>query len=125
MENFLFIIIQLVVAFGLLNVWLVRSQKETAYRGGEAKNIIEEFAAYGLPLWFCYLIGFLKVSAALALIIGIWVPGLALPAAGLLLVLMLGAVSMHIKVKDPIKKAIPAAIMLLLNLYLVTFSVIS
>jgi uncharacterized membrane protein YphA (DoxX/SURF4 family) len=125
MNNFLFIIIQLIVAFGLLNVWLVRSKKETAYRGGNAKNIIEEFRAYGLPVWFCYLIGFLKVSAAIVLIIGIWVPDLALPAAALLLVLMLGAVSMHIKVKDPVKKAFPAVIMVLLNLYLVTYSVIS
>jgi hypothetical protein len=125
MSSLLFVIVQVVVAIGLLNVWLVRSKKETAYRGGNAKNIIEEFAAYGLPLWFCYLIGFMKVSAAFVLIIGIWIPGLALPAAALLLVLMLGAVSMHIKVKDPVKKALPAAIMVLLNLYLVTYSVIS
>ena len=34
--------IQLVIALGLLNVWLLRFHKSTAYRGGEAKNLIEE-----------------------------------------------------------------------------------
>ncbi len=34
------------------------------------------------------------------------------PAAGLLTVLMLGALLMHIKVKDPISKSIPATTML-------------
>ena len=65
MEYFLLIIIQIIVAFGLLNVWLVRSKKTTAYRGGNSNTIIEEFAEYGLPVWFCYLIGFLKITAAI------------------------------------------------------------
>jgi hypothetical protein len=108
--------IQLVVALGLLNVWLLRSKKATAYRGGTAKTLREEFAVYGLPGWFCDVVGFLKITSALALLAGFWIPSLILPAAALIVVLMLGAVSMHAKVRDPIVKTLPAAAMLLMSL---------
>jgi len=86
----------------------------TAYRGKNAKNIREEFRAYGLPGFAVYGIGFLKVSLATLIIIGIWVPVLTQPAAIILAILMLGAVSMHVKVKDPLRKSLPALIMFLL-----------
>jgi hypothetical protein len=108
--------IQIVIALGLLNVWLLRFNKSTAYRGGEAKNLIEEFAVYGLPTWFCYAVGFLKVSAALALLFGFVFPELIAPAAALIAVLMLGAVTMHVKVRDSLKKTTPALVMLVLSL---------
>ncbi len=76
----------------------------------------EEFAAYGLPAWFVYLIGALKIGSALALIVGIWFPVLVLPAAGLISVLMVGALSMHIKIHDSLKKSLPALGMLALSL---------
>ena len=31
-------ILQVIVGLGLLNVWLLRRQSSTAYRGGDAKN---------------------------------------------------------------------------------------
>jgi len=98
-----------------LNVWLVRFNKKTSYRGGEANNIIEEFAVYGLPIWFCYVIGFLKIGSALSLLLGVYFPFLTFPSALLILCLMIGAVLMHIKVKDPLKKAIPASVMLTMS----------
>jgi uncharacterized membrane protein YphA (DoxX/SURF4 family) len=107
--------IQVIVALGLLNVWLIRSNWSTAYRGGDAKTLKEEFAVYGLPGWFCTLVGFLKVTSALALLLGIWFPQLVLPAAAMITALMIGAVSMHAKVKDPIGKTLPAAAMLLMS----------
>jgi len=58
-------IIQVVIALSLLLVWLVRAKMETAYRGGNARNMREEFAAYGLPSWFMILVGILKVGFAL------------------------------------------------------------
>ena len=79
----------------------------------------EEFAAYGLPAWFAYVIGVLKVGSAIALIVGIWIPVLVLPAAGLISVLMVGALSMHIKIQDPLKKSLPALGMLALCLGIV------
>jgi hypothetical protein len=112
----LFHILQVVMALGLLNVWLIRPKQATAYRGGEAKTIVEEFAVYGLPSWVCYLTGFLKVSCAISLLAGLSFPGFTFPAAALLTILMAGAVLMHIKVKDPVQKSIPAAAMLLMSL---------
>jgi hypothetical protein len=122
MQQIILTTIQVIVALGLLNVWLIRSNLSTAYRGGDAKTLKEEFAVYGLPGWFCTLIGFLKISSALTLLLGIWFPPLVLPAAAMITVLMLGAVSMHAKVKDPIRKTLPAAAMLLMSLILCTGS---
>jgi hypothetical protein len=110
------ILCQIIVALGLLNVWLLRANRSTAYRGGDAKTIKEEFAVYGLPGWFCSLIGFLKISSALVLLLGLWIPALVLPASALISGLMLGAVSMHAKVRDPITKTLPAAAMLIMSL---------
>ena len=108
------IILQIVAALGLLNVWLLRANRSTAYRGGDARNMREEFAAYGLPAWMVVVVGVLKVGAALALIAGIWYPLLILPAALLICVLMLGALAMHFKIHDPLRKSAPAAGMLTL-----------
>jgi len=107
---------QIVIGCGLLNVWLLRFNQATAYRGGAAKSMLEEFAAYGLPGWFCYIIGVLKVGAALCLLAGLVVPALVTPAAALIAALMAGALIMHIKVRDPWKKSLPAFCLLLLCL---------
>ena len=82
----------------------------------------EEFAAYGLPEWFMYLIGALKIVVAVLLIIGIWVPAVVLPTATLLCILMLGALSMHVKIGDPIMKSLPALGMLALGIVMVLAS---
>jgi uncharacterized membrane protein YphA (DoxX/SURF4 family) len=108
------IILQIIAALGLLNVWLLRAGKETAYRGKNAKNMREEFAAYGLPGWSMYVVGGLKILIALAFLVGIWVPGLAQPAAIILTLLMLGAFAMHLKVKDPMIRAVPSIAMLVM-----------
>lgn len=113
------LICQLVVGLGILNVWFLRFNKNTQYRGQKATNLKEEFAAYGLPDWAVWVVGTLKVGAALALLAGIALPSLVLPAAALMSVLMIGAISMHIKVGDPAKKSLPAAVMLALSLVLV------
>jgi hypothetical protein len=107
-------ILQVVVSLGLLNVWLVRARTSTAYRGGSAQSLKEEFAAYGLPDWSFYLVGALKVGSAILLIIGIWVPDLIRPPAIIVAVLMIGALAMHAKVKDPLTKSVPALLILLM-----------
>jgi hypothetical protein len=58
------------------------------------------------------VIGALKVGLALALLASIWIPRLAQPAAVALGLLMLGAFGVHIKVRDPIQKALPSIAML-------------
>ena len=46
----LIMVLQLIIAVGLINVWLLRFKKATDYRGGDATNMKEEFIAYGLPV---------------------------------------------------------------------------
>lgn len=106
--DYIRIALQLIVGLGILNVWLLRSGKATSYRGGDAKNLREEFATYGLPFWFMCVIGVLKVGLALALLAAIWISSLAQPAAIGLGLLMLGAFVMHLKVKDPFNKGLPS-----------------
>ena len=108
-------ICQVIVGCGLLNVWLLRFNKPTAYRGGTAANMLKEFAAYGLPAWSCYLVGFLKVASAFALLAALIYPSLALPAASVVAVLMAGALVMHLKVGDAPKKSLPALSVLVLS----------
>jgi hypothetical protein len=112
--DILLIALKLTVALGILNVWLPRSGKATAYRGMDAKTLREEFAVYGLPFPVFCLIGFLKVGLALALLASLWIPGVAQPAAIGMGALMLGAFVMHLKVKDPISKALPSLAVLAL-----------
>ena len=104
--------LQVIAALGLLNVWLIRAGKETPYRGGDAKSIREEFEVYGLPPATMYVVGGLKILIAVAFLAGIWVPALVLPAASVLIVLMIGAFVMHVKVKDPFSRAVPSLLML-------------
>ena len=121
MKENLPLILQLIISVGLINVWLFRFNKVTEYRGGGAKNMKEEFQAYGLPIWLMYVVGFLKIAIAIMLIVSIWIKELLEYNLWLLSVLMFGAVLMHLKVKDPIKKSYPALsilFMIALILYL-------
>ena len=110
-------IVQIVVALSIYNVWLLRSGRATNWRGGEAKNMREEFAIYGLPGWFMGMVGFLKLTFATLLLAGVWFPALTTPAAIGMVVLMAGAVSMHVKVRDPALKSLPAFTMLAMSAF--------
>jgi hypothetical protein len=122
-------LLQVIIALGLINVWLVRFKKSTKYRGGTAQNMQQEFAAYGLPAWSVYVIGGLKVIIAAVLLLNVFLSdGIALAASRaltLLTVLMLGAISMHLRVKDSFIKFVPALLMFgmaILSLYLMNLS---
>ena len=112
------LIFQIIIPLGIFNVWLIRIGKSTSYRGGDAQSLKEEFAVYGLPDWAFYVIGALKLSAAVALLLGFFIPYLIFPGALLMAALMLGALAMHLKVKDPMAKSLPASLMLLMCLVL-------
>ncbi|MCF8232615.1 MAG: DoxX family protein [Bacteroidales bacterium] len=116
------IIAQIIIALGIFNVWIIRYNKPTSWRGGESGSMKEEFATYGLPGWSVNVIGALKILLAILLIIGIWIPSLVIPSAVGMAVLMLGAIAMHIKVKDTFKKSLPALGMLLLSVIVIVFS---
>lgn len=115
MPPYLPTVLQVLIALGLLNVWLLRARSATSYRGKEAQTLKEEFAAYGLPDIAFTVVGALKIGSAIALLAGIWIHQLVLPAALVIVFLMLGALAMHAKVKDPLQKSLPAALMLLLS----------
>lgn len=110
---------QLIIALGIYNVWLLRYNKASPFRGGNANSMTEEFRVYGLPDWSLPVVMVLKLGLATALLLGIWQPPLVLPAAAGMAILMLGAVSMHCKARDPIRKATPAATLLLLCLIII------
>ena len=62
-------IIKLIIGLGLINVWVLRYNKKTEYRGGTANNMLEEFHNYGLSKSFMFLLGFFKISLSLVLIL--------------------------------------------------------
>jgi len=117
-------ILQLVIAIGLINVWIFRLNRATEYRGGEAKNMKEEFITYGLPVWIMYLVGFTKVAIAIMLVISFWVEQLLFYNLVLLALLMVAALFMHLKVKDPIKKSYPALSILFMIALIMYFTLV-
>ncbi len=115
----LVITFKVIVGLSILNVWLVRSNKSTEWRGGEAKNIAEEFNIYGLPHWMVWTVGSVKVSLAVLLLASIYYTQFSDVAAYGIAILMTGAVLMHLKIGDPIKKSFPAFSFLVLSLAIV------
>jgi hypothetical protein len=107
------------VSLVVINVWFFRFNNPTIYRGGKAMNMIEEFAVYGLNETMVYLVGGLKILAALGLLIGFVKRKAILPSAALMGALMLGAVLMHFKVSDEAIKFLPAGLMLLFSLTII------
>jgi len=107
--------LQVILAGGLINVWIFRKSKSTSFRGGSAQSLKEEFATYGLPDAVYYIVGFLKLGSALVLLAGIWIHGIQGYAAVVVAGLMVGALGMHLKVGDPMQKSLPALAMLAMS----------
>lgn len=99
---------QTVAALWILNVWFNRFNKDTGYRGGGATNMREEFEEYGLSEKQMYVVGAAKVSLASLMLAGLAFPKLVRPASAGLAAFMVGALGMHAKVHDPIKRSMPA-----------------
>lgn len=121
MSHTLVLISQLVIAFGIYNVWLLRANRATEYRGGGAQNMEEEFRVYGLSTRCMKVVKIFKLSFATLLLLGALYRPLACVGAVGMGGLMLAAVVMHAKVHDPIKKTLPALSLLALSL-VVAFS---
>ena len=51
----LVMVLQITIAVVIIAVWIFRPRLETDFRAGNAKNIVEEFAIYGLPKWSVYV----------------------------------------------------------------------
>ena len=107
---------QIVIAFSIYNVWFLRFNKPTKFRGKNAQSMKDEFLSYGLPSYFVWIIGVLKVTLATFLLVGIIYEEFIFPASLGMAILMAGAITMHLKVKDDIIKSLPAAIFLTLSI---------
>ncbi|QGY03582.1 DoxX family protein [Methylobacterium mesophilicum SR1.6/6] len=71
---------------------------------------VEGFARFGYPLWFMYVVGALQLLGAVLL----WTRGCVALGAGLLAVLMVGAVGSHLLAGDPALMPLPAFVLLIL-----------
>ncbi len=105
-------ILSAVVSLTIINVWLFRSSKSTLYRGGNASNLYEEFEVYGLSDYFL-IIGIIKVSLAVLLLVGVFYKKLTLFSASGIAIMMLAAAYFHFSVGDELIKALPSSAMLL------------
>ena len=118
MLKVLYFCVSLFVSILVTNVWLFRFNKETPYRGGNANNMIEEFAVYGLDINMMYLIGSLKIIASMGLIIGLFKTKISVYSSLLMSILMTGAIYFHFKINDPAIKYLPSFLMLLCSIFI-------
>ena len=109
------IVLQIIIALGIVNVWVIRRDRKTGYRPEGASSIAEEFARYGFSDSFRRVVGATKLTLAALLVIGVAYAPLAIAAAIGMMVLMVGAVAAHVKVRDPILKSVPALLMLAMS----------
>lgn len=96
--------LQALVAASIFFVWVVRYD-----------NAIQEFKQYGLPDWLRDLVGILKLTFALLMLIGIERKPFAI-AGGLGIAFLMGcAFIIHLRVKNPWFKMLPCLILLALS----------
>ena len=117
--NGILIVFQAVIGLSVLRVWLLNFNKPTKWRAGNAISMREEFEVYGLPDWTLYMVGLLKVAFSVGLLAGIWLPELVVTSAAGIAFFMFFAILMHIRVKDPIVKSIPAITFLTLSILII------
>ncbi|SME72621.1 DoxX [Bacillus cereus] len=80
-------------------------------------KMADEFKRFGLPSFFNFLTGAFEIVGAIGMLIGIWIPVIAL-WAGLLLAgtMLAAALTLIVLARDPFKKAIPALVLFVLSL---------
>lgn len=108
-------VLSVFVGLTIINVWLFRSTRSTSFRGGNATNLLEEFTVYGLEDYFL-IIGIIKVSLAIVLILSLYYSKLRLFSSLGIAIMMLVAVYMHMSVGDELIKSLPASSLLISSL---------
>ena len=97
---------QIVIAFSVAFVWIVR-----------LPNVEKEFREYGLPDLIRNTVGASKLVLSTLLIVGIWYSAPVLVSALLMAFLMFCAQIFHIRAKHPWQKFVPSLVLLLLSLF--------
>ena len=106
MEN-LSILAQLIVSTSIVIVWVFRHD-----------NIVGEFKQYGLSDLVRNMVGGSKIALATILTLDVWYEVPVVPASLLMALLMICAQAFHVKVRNPLKKYVPSAFLLLLCLFI-------
>jgi len=101
-SNQVFEALKIIIATSVFFVWVVRYD-----------NIIKEFKHYNLPNWLRDLVGILKLSSVFMILSS--KPMLVELGAASLAGLMLVALVVHLKVRNPIPKMIPALTLLIFS----------
>ena len=96
--------LQALVAASVFFVWVVRYA-----------NIVQEFKQYGLPDWLRDLVGILKMTCSLMLLIGIERGRFAVAGGIGIALLMAAAFVTHLRVKNPVFKMLPCLTLLMLS----------
>lgn len=97
--------LQALVATSIFFVWVVRYD-----------NVIEEFKVYRLPNWLRDLVGILKLTFSLMLLIGIERKQFAIVGGFGIAVLMGCAFFTHLRVKNSLIKMLPSMTLLVLSI---------
>lgn len=112
--------LSLLVSIIVLSAWSFRVNQPSVFRGGNAENMSEEFAIYGLSDSVMISVGVAKILLAILLLLGgLKYPALIRPSAAAMALFMIGAVYFHIRISDGIIPTLPAASMLLCCLLMV------
>jgi hypothetical protein len=98
-----------IVFSSVIFVWVVRYQ-----------NIIEEFKQFSYPAWLRDLVGISKITFVI-LIMNSDSNLVVIGAIGIS-ILMLAALTTHLKVKNPFSKMMPSMSLLILNLIIFALS---
>lgn len=82
-------------------------------------KMAEEFKRFGFPSFFNILTGSFEIIGAIGMIIGIWVPVVAL-LAGFILggTMLVAAFTLIVIAKDALAKAIPSIVLSLISLFI-------
>jgi len=110
MENISFLA-QLVIALSIIIVWVFRYD-----------NIVKEFQQYGLSDLIRNIVGASKITLATIIALGVWYDVPVLIASLAMAFLMVCAQGFHVKVKNPLRKYVPSAFLLLLSLFIAAFN---
>ena len=99
-------ILSIVVQSWLL-LWMVF---QGASKIAGQKMQVELFQSIRLPQWFRVVTGVVQLVGCAALIIGYWYPGVAAWAGLCFGIMMVLAILLHVRVKEPFAKLAPAIV---------------
>ena len=110
------------ISCGIIYAWTIGYNRPSKFRGGNARNMKEEFAVYGFPNWVLPIARVVKLSLAICLLFGYFFPFLVKPVAFALAPIMLVAVMAHLEnFRDPLIKALPAYLILSFTIFLIFY----